>query len=200
MAKGVRLGGPRGVAWAVGRSGGRASYPCSRKRGGKTGVRRAGAGLSGKAAGEVTRGRRREKGVGGPRRRGPSGLFLPLRAPGRFPLAQWWAVHLGWGPQRGLADPAAPGASASACRNRRGPKVAPVPGHQGLGPLGLQVAPGFLQGVGGGEEEDLRPGRQLQEGSCPPLLPASGEEDVGVQEEAVEPNGRGRQGGRVPPR
>jgi hypothetical protein len=31
MAKGVRLGGPRGVAWAVGWSGGRASYPCSRK-------------------------------------------------------------------------------------------------------------------------------------------------------------------------
>jgi hypothetical protein len=66
MAKGVRLGGPRGVAWAVGRSGGRASYPCSRKRGGETGVRRAGAGLLGKATGEVTRGRRqREKGVGG---------------------------------------------------------------------------------------------------------------------------------------
>jgi hypothetical protein len=26
--------------------------------------------------------------------------------------------------------------------------VAPVPGHQGLGPLGLQVAPGLLRGVG----------------------------------------------------
>jgi hypothetical protein len=56
----------------------------------------------GKATGEVMRGRRRrEKGVGGPRRRGHSGLFLPLRAPG-------------------LADPAAPAASASARRNRRG--------------------------------------------------------------------------------
>ena len=94
MAKGVRLGGPRGVAWAVGRSGGRASYPCSRKRGRKTGVRRAGAGLSGKATGEVTRGRRR----------GHSGLFLPLRAPGR-------------------ADPAAPGASASARRRRGKPSL-----------------------------------------------------------------------------
>jgi hypothetical protein len=120
MAKGVRLGGPRGVAWAVGWSGGRASYPCSRRRGGETGVRRLGAGLLGKATGEVTRGRRRrEKGVGGPRRRGHSGPFLPLRAPGRFPLAQWRAVRLGWGPQSGLADPAAPGASASA-RRRRG--------------------------------------------------------------------------------
>jgi hypothetical protein len=54
--------------------------------------------------------------------------------------------------------------------------------------------------VEGGEEEDLRLGRQLQEGSCPSLLPASGEGDVGVREEAVEPNGRGRRGGRVPPR
>jgi len=78
--------------------------------------------------------------------------------------------------------------------------VAPVPGHQGLGPLGLQVAPGLLRGVGGGEEEDLGPGRRLQEGSCPPLLPAKGEGDVGVREEALEPNGRGRQGGRDPPR
>jgi hypothetical protein len=109
------------VAWAVGWFGGRASYPCSRKRGGETGVRRVGAGLLGKATGEVMRGRRqREKGVGGPRRRGHSGLFLSLRAPGRFPLAQWRAVRLGWGPQRGLTDPAAPGVSASARRNRRG--------------------------------------------------------------------------------
>jgi hypothetical protein len=67
MAKGVRLGGPRGVAWAAGWSGGRASYPCSRKRGGETGVRRAGAGLLGKATGEVTRG-------GGGGKRGSGGL------------------------------------------------------------------------------------------------------------------------------
>jgi hypothetical protein len=74
----------------------------------------------GKATGEVMRGRRRrEKGVGEPRRRGHSGLFLPLRAPGRLPLAQWRAVRLGWGPQRGLADLVAPDASASACRNMR---------------------------------------------------------------------------------
>jgi hypothetical protein len=66
MAKGFVLAGLGGVAWAVGRSGGRASYPCSRKRGRKTGVRRLGAGLSGKATGEVTWGRwRRERGVGG---------------------------------------------------------------------------------------------------------------------------------------
>ena len=71
---------------------------------------------------------------------------------------------------------------------------------QGLGPLGLQVAPGLLQGVGRVEEEDLGPRRQLQKGLRSPLLPASSEEDVGVQEEAVEPNGRGRQGGRAPPR
>jgi hypothetical protein len=35
------------VAWAVGWFGGRASYPCLRKRGGEIGARRAGAGLHG---------------------------------------------------------------------------------------------------------------------------------------------------------
>jgi hypothetical protein len=70
----------------------------------------------------------RSCGGGGGGKRGSGGLgggailasSFPLRAPGRFPLAQWRAVRLGWGPQSGLADPAAPGVSASARRNRRG--------------------------------------------------------------------------------
>jgi len=41
------LAGLEGVAWAVGWSGGRASYPCLRKKGGEAGARRIGAGLHG---------------------------------------------------------------------------------------------------------------------------------------------------------
>jgi len=44
--------------------------------------------------------------------------------------------------------------------------VAPVPGHRGLGPLGLQVAPGLLQGVGGGERARALPScRQAAKGT-----------------------------------
>jgi hypothetical protein len=120
--------------------------PVRGRCGGKTGVRRLGAGLLGKATGEVMRGRRwREKGVGGPRRRGHSGLFLPLRAPGRFPLAQWRAVRLGWGPQAdqggwGLPRRGEPGES----------------GHggdaEGHGGLGFPALPGHGPALGRGRK------------------------------------------------
>ncbi len=164
MAKGFVLAGLGGVAWAVGRSGGPASYPCLRKmrredrgktpRGGPVGESDRGGHAGEAAAGKGGRGAQAAgpfwplpspEGTR-PRRPGSAGCFRLSPKREAQPMGLTLALQKVHHPRQGLRRRNHP--EPPHLPPHEGPKVAPVPGHQGLsaGAPGRRQDGGILEG------------------------------------------------------